>query len=56
MRVDLALLVGLALLELRVLDVALVTSAVDADGAYRGCASHGDGCDDEMSLQLLATS
>lgn len=34
-RVDLALLVGLALLKLRLLDVALVTSAGDADGAYR---------------------
>lgn len=35
MRVDLALLVALGVLKLRVLDVALVTSAVDADGAYR---------------------
>lgn len=42
-RVDLAFLVALAVLELRVLDVALVTSAVDADGAYRRCASHGGG-------------
>lgn len=33
--VDLALLVALGVLELRVLDVALVTSAVDADGAHR---------------------
>lgn len=39
-RVHLALLVALGMLKLRVLDVALVTSAVDADGANRGCASH----------------
>lgn len=34
-RVNLALLVTLGVLELRVLDVALVTSAVDADGPHR---------------------
>lgn len=51
-RVDFALLVALGVLKLRVLDVALVTSAVDADGAYRRCASHGDG-DERSGLKAL---